>query len=63
MGIVNHFVPTIHLCMGLSKVEINGYSTDFAEVISSECGNKQMLKVTKALAMTAMDIFAEPELV
>ena len=63
IGNVSHVVPTIHPYMGISKVEINGHSTDFAKAASSEYGNEQMLKITKALAMTAIDVFTNPELV
>ncbi|MCG3224763.1 MAG: M20 family metallopeptidase [Candidatus Heimdallarchaeota archaeon] len=63
IGNVSHVVPTIHPYMGISKVEINGHSTDFAKAASSEYGNEQMLKITKALAMTAIDVFTTPELV
>lgn len=63
IGNVSHVTPTIHPYMGISKIEINGHSTDFAEAASSEYGNEQMLKITKALAMTAIDVFTKPELV
>ncbi len=63
IGNVSHVTPTIHPYMGISKVEINGHSTDFAEAANSEYGNEQMLKITKALAMTAIDVFTKPELV
>ncbi|MBY8999638.1 MAG: M20 family metallopeptidase [Candidatus Heimdallarchaeota archaeon] len=63
IGNVSHVVPTIHPYIGISKDEINGHSTDFAKAASSEYGNEQMLKITKALAMTAIDVFTTPELV
>ena len=63
IGNVSHVVPTIHPYMGISKVEINGHSTDFANAANSKYGNEQMLKVTKALAMTAIDVFTNLELI
>ncbi len=62
IGNVSHVVPTIHPYIGISKVEINGHSTDFAKAANSEYGNEQMLKITKALAMTAIDVFTNSEL-
>ncbi len=63
IGNVSHVVPTIHPYIGISKIEINGHSTDFAKAANSEYGNEQMLKITKALAMTAIDVFTTPKLV
>ena len=63
IGNVSHEVPTIHPYLAISKKEINGHSTDFAEAAISDYGQTQMLNAAKALAMTAIDVFTDKELV
>ena len=46
-----------------SEKEFNAHSTDFAEVAISDYGQNQMIFAAKALAMTAIDVFTNPELV
>ncbi|MCE7747096.1 MAG: M20 family metallopeptidase [Candidatus Heimdallarchaeota archaeon] len=63
IGNVSHEIPTIHPYLAISKTEINGHSTDFAKAAISEYGQNQMLNAAKALAMTAIDVFTNKELV
>jgi amidohydrolase len=63
IGNVSHEVPTIHPYIGISKTEINGHSTDFAKAAISDYGQDQMIYAAKGLAMTAYDVFNDPELV
>ncbi len=62
IGNVSHEVPTIHPYIGISETEINGHSTDFAKAAISDYGQNQMLFAAKGLAMTAFDVFTNPEL-
>jgi amidohydrolase len=63
IGNVSHEVPTIHPYVGISETEINGHSTDFAKAAISDFGQERMLVAAKALAMTAIDVFTNPDLV
>ena len=62
IGNVSHEVPTIHPYIGISETEINGHSTDFAKAAISEYGQNQMIYAAKGLAMTAFDVFTDPDL-
>ncbi|MCG3260173.1 MAG: M20 family metallopeptidase [Candidatus Heimdallarchaeota archaeon] len=63
IGNVSRQVPTIHPYIGISEKEINGHSRDFAKAAISDYGQNQMIFAAKALAMTAIDVFTNPELV
>lgn len=63
IGNVSHELPTIHPYVGISETEINGHSTDFAKASISQFGQERMLIATKALAMTAIDVFTNQELI
>lgn len=63
IGNVSHEVPIIHPYIGISEKEINAHSTDFAKAAISDYGQNQMIFAAKALAMTAIDVLTNPELV
>ena len=46
-----------------SENEINAHLIDFAKVAISDYGQNQMIFAAKALAMTAIDVLTNPELV
>ncbi len=62
MGNVSQLVPSIHPFVAIAKKEISIHSTQFALAAASEVGIKGMLDATKALAMTVVDLVANPEI-
>ncbi|MCE7739436.1 MAG: hypothetical protein KAU62_13200 [Candidatus Heimdallarchaeota archaeon] len=46
-----------------SENEINAHLIDFAKVAISDYGQNQMIFAAKALAMTAINVLTNPELV
>ena len=62
IGNVSHVVPAIHPYISICKKIVAGHSREFAEAAASEKGKEAMLTAGKALAMTAIDLFTDPEL-
>jgi len=62
IGDVSKEVPTIHPYIGIADENTPSHSKGFAEASISEKGQKAMLSAAKALAMTAYDVFTNPEL-
>lgn len=63
IGNVSFEVPTIHPYLAISETDISSHSPDFAKASISNKGYETMLNAAKALAMTAIDVFTNPELV
>ena len=63
MGDVSQTVPGIHPYVQICEDDIAGHSREFAEASGSERGYVAMLAAAKAMAMTAVDVLAEPGLV
>ncbi len=63
IGNVSHEVPTIHPYVGIAEEDIPSHSTEFAEASISDRGQQKMLVAAKALAMTAIDVYTNAELV
>jgi amidohydrolase len=63
IGNVSQVVPTIHPYIRISDESIPGHSKQFAKASSSVKGQEAMIYAAKALAMTAIDVFTNPELV
>ena len=63
IGDVSHVVPTIHPYVGIAEEDIPGHSKEFAVAAISNLGQEKMLVAAKALAMTAVDVFTNPEIV
>ena len=63
MGDVSHAVPAIHAYIQICPEEVAGHSREFAQAAISRRGQEAMLAAAKALAMTAVDLFTDPELV
>jgi amidohydrolase len=61
MGNVSQLVPSIHAFVAVTDKDIQGHTTQFAEVAASEEGLKGALDAAKAMAMTAIDLLADPE--
>ncbi|MHA1850081.1 MAG: M20 family metallopeptidase [Candidatus Thorarchaeota archaeon] len=62
IGNVSQVVPTIHPYVSICDERIAGHSIEFEKASSSPRGNDAMLNAAKALAMTALDLFTNPEL-
>jgi metal-dependent amidase/aminoacylase/carboxypeptidase family protein len=63
MGDVSQVVPSIHAYLAICEKAIASHSRDFAEASASPRGQRAMLIAAKALAMTAIDLFTNPDLV
>jgi amidohydrolase len=63
MGNVSQLVPTIHPHFAIAPKEVPIHSPEFARAAASETGIKGMLDGAKALAMTVVDLVANPEIV
>jgi metal-dependent amidase/aminoacylase/carboxypeptidase family protein len=61
-GNVTRRVPGMEARIGITeKVDVPGHSIPFREAAGSDRGRKAMLNAAKTLAMTAIDLLAEPE--
>lgn len=63
MGDVTQAVPGMHPYLSICDSAIAGHSREFAEASGSERGACAMLAAAKALAMTAVDVLTNPDLV
>ncbi len=62
MGDVSQAVPAIHAYIQICGDDVAGHSREFASASISERGQAVMLTAAKALAMTAVDLFTDPDL-
>jgi hypothetical protein len=58
---VSQVLPTIHPYIRISPDGVPGHSREFAEWAKSPLARTGMVAAAKALAMTALDLLAEPE--
>ncbi len=63
MGNVSQLVPSIHPCVAIAEKEVLIHSPQFTSAAASEAGIKGMLDAAKALALTVVDLVANPETV
>jgi len=63
MGDVTHVVPGMHPYLAVCDPGIAGHTHEFAEASASERGARAMLIAAKALAMTAVDVLTNSDLV
>jgi amidohydrolase len=63
MGNVSQIVPTIHPSVAIAGKEVVAHSPEFASAAASEAGIQGLLDGAKALAMTVVDLVANPEIV
>lgn len=63
MGDVSHLVPAIHPYLAIAPENIAGHTLEFKEYCISEAGKSAMLDAAKAMAMTTVDLLAQPELI
>jgi amidohydrolase len=62
MGDVSQAIPSIHPYVAIGPQELSGHTVEFREAALSERGQQTMLAAAKAMALTAYDLLAEPEL-
>ncbi len=62
MGDISHLMPTIHPYLAIAPEKIAGHTVEFREYSISQAGRSAMLDAAKALAMTAIDLLANPKL-
>lgn len=62
MGNVSQVVPAIHPYIAICDEPIPGHSREFAQAAVSERGHQGLVLGTKALALTALRLLTEPEL-
>ncbi len=63
IGNVSQLVPSIHPLIAIAPAKVVTHSPQFAEMAGSEAGTKALLDAAKALAMTVVDLVANPEVV
>jgi amidohydrolase len=63
MGNVSQLVPSIHPMVAIAPEEMEVHSPQFTSMAASEAGSKGLLDAAKALAMTVVDLVANPEIV
>jgi len=63
MGNVSQLVPSIHPQVAIAPEEVIAHSPQFALAAASEVGSRGLLDAAKALAMTVVDLVANPEIV
>jgi metal-dependent amidase/aminoacylase/carboxypeptidase family protein len=60
MGNVSQVVPAVHPYIAIGPEEIGGHTAEFEEAAGSPAGHEGMIKAAKMLAMTAVDLLADP---
>ena len=63
MGNVSQLVPGIHPTVAITPVEVMVHSPEFTLAAASETGIRGLIDATKALAMTVVDLLANPEII
>ncbi|MFQ6121523.1 MAG: M20 family metallopeptidase [Dehalococcoidales bacterium] len=63
MGNVSQLVPSIHPSVAIAQTKVLIHSPQFASAAASEAGVRGLLDAAKALAMTVVDLVANPEIV
>jgi metal-dependent amidase/aminoacylase/carboxypeptidase family protein len=63
MGNVSQLVPSIHPFVAIAQEEVLIHSPEFAAAAATDTAIQGLLDATKALAMTVVDLVANPEIV
>jgi metal-dependent amidase/aminoacylase/carboxypeptidase family protein len=63
MGNVSQVVPGLHPYVPIAGEGVAGHTEAFAEAARSPMGHEGLIVAAKALAMTAVDLLADPALV
>ncbi|NWF77185.1 MAG: M20 family metallopeptidase [Chloroflexi bacterium] len=62
MGNVSQVVPSIHATVAIAPREVLIHTPEFAAAAASEAGQQGLIDAAKAMAMTVVDILAQPEI-
>ncbi|HQH11750.1 MAG TPA: M20 family metallopeptidase [Candidatus Sumerlaeota bacterium] len=62
IGNISHVLPCIHPNIKISSSDVPIHTDEFRECAASPAGDEGMLLAAKTLALTALDVFMEPEL-
>ncbi len=62
MGNVSQILPAIHPYVTIAEPGVGGHTPEFAAAAASDWGNQALIRGAKALAMTAVDLFTQPDL-
>ena len=62
IGNVSLVCPTIHPYVAITDADVSGHTQEFREASNSEGGYRAMLAAAYAMAATAADLLADPEL-
>jgi amidohydrolase len=62
MGNVSKLLPGIHPTIAIAPADVPGHSPQFAEYAASEAGQRALVEAAKALAMTAVDVLTDDDL-
>jgi len=63
MGNVSQLVPSIHPCVAIAPPEVLIHSPEFAQAAASAAGTCGLIDAAKTMAMTVVDLLANPEIV
>jgi len=63
MGNVSQLTPSIHALVSITSPKVSFHTPQFASAAASEAGTHGLLDGAKALAMTVVDLVANPEIV
>jgi amidohydrolase len=61
-GTVSQRMPASCAALAIAGPEVHGHSREFAEATITETGHQALLNAAKAMAMTAIDLIADPAL-
>jgi amidohydrolase len=62
MGDVSYTVPSIHPVIGMVPLGVAGHTEEFAEWAASDSADRCVVDGAKALAMTGVDVWLQPDL-
>ena len=60
MGNVSQVVPSIHPYISIGPEDMGGHTAEFCAAAGSPAGHEGMIKAAKLMAMTVVDLLAEP---
>ncbi|MGD8462867.1 MAG: M20 family metallopeptidase [Anaerolineae bacterium] len=60
MGNVSQVVPSIHPYISIGPEDMGGHTAEFCTAAGSPAGHEGMIQAAKIMAMTAVDLLAEP---
>jgi metal-dependent amidase/aminoacylase/carboxypeptidase family protein len=60
MGNVSQVVPAVHPYISIGPEEIGGHTAEFEQAAGSPAGHDGMIKATKMLAMTGVELLTNP---